>query len=194
MKCVWKKFWQLTSIGAVIAVAATTAPTATPSKRANELTLAALRPGRDKIVSPAKTFRGLEQDTDASDAFLWGDICTHRQLRVEVGPDHVIRTITAAFGYKPEIMAKCLASATEPKRLKLLETGHGLVLGDACSKVIEIYGKPESESPSVKSNEELELYFYAFDWAGSDVPQVLDVSCSSATGKVVEIMLAASSL
>jgi hypothetical protein len=194
LNCAWKKFWQFTSIVMVIAVAATAAPTAGPPNRANELTLAGLRPGRDKIVSPAKTFRGLEQDTDSSDAFLWGDICTHRQLRIEVGEDHVIRTITAAYGYKPEIMAKCLASVMEPKRLKLLETGHGLVLGDACSKAIETYGKPESESPSVKSNEELELYFYAFDWAGSDVPQVLDVSCSSATGKVVEIMLAASSL
>lgn len=194
MNCVWKKFWQLTSIVAVIAVAATITPTATQPKRANELTLAGLRPGRDKIISPAKTFRGLEQDTDPSGTLLWGDICTHRQLKVEAGKDHIIRAITAGYGYKPDIMAKCLASVTDPKRLKLLETGHGLVLGDACSKVIETYGKPESESPSANGNEALELYFYAFDWAGSDVPQVLDVTCSSTTGKVVEMMLAASSL
>jgi hypothetical protein len=36
--------------------------------------------------------------------------------------------------------------------------------------------------------------FYMFDWAGSDVPQVMEVSCDKETGRVVEIMLAFPSL
>jgi hypothetical protein len=36
--------------------------------------------------------------------------------------------------------------------------------------------------------------FYAFDWAGSDVPQVMEVLCERATGRVVEITLAFPSL
>ncbi|MGB0035302.1 MAG: hypothetical protein WBP79_07505 [Candidatus Acidiferrales bacterium] len=46
----------------------------------------------------------------------------------------------------------------------------------------------------MKGNEQLQLYFYGFDWAGPDVPQVMEVSCGEATGRVVEITLAASSL
>jgi hypothetical protein len=91
-------------------------------------------------------------------------------------------------------MPRCLETVMAPERLRLLRTGRGLLLGDACGRVTEIYGKPESESPSVKGFEKLELYLYSFGWAGSDVPQVMEVSCSQGTNKVVEIMLAASSL
>ncbi|MGA8220180.1 MAG: hypothetical protein WB780_00900 [Candidatus Acidiferrales bacterium] len=169
-------------------------PAAKAPRRLNEFTLAGLSPGRDKIDQPEKEFRGLKQDDAAKDAYLWGDVCTHRDLRVEVDSHHLVRTVTVSAFYKPEIMAKCLESVMAPERLRLLKSGHGLTLGDACSRVAEIYGKPQSESPSVKGTDQLELYFYSFGWAGSDVPQVMEVSCSEGAGKVVEIMLAASSL
>jgi hypothetical protein len=35
---------------------------------------------------------------------------------------------------------------------------------------------------------------YQFDWAGSDVPQVMEVLCARDTGRVVEITLAFPSL
>jgi len=42
------------------------------------------------------------------------------------------------------------------------------------------------------------LLYYAFDWAGSDVPQVMEVLCTvehdGKPGRVIEITLAASSL
>jgi hypothetical protein len=42
------------------------------------------------------------------------------------------------------------------------------------------------------------LLYYAFDWAGPDVPQVMEVLCAveqdGKLGRVVEITLAASSL
>jgi hypothetical protein len=50
------------------------------------------------------------------------------------------------------------------------------LLGDAGNRVMEIYGKPESESPSVRGSEQLELHFYGFGWAGSDVPQLMEIS------------------
>ena len=74
----------------------------------------------------------------------------------------------------------------------------GLRLGDSANRVTRLYGKPDSRSPSTKGGQKLELLYYAFDWAGPDVPQVMEVLCTvgkdGEPGRVVEITLAASSL
>ena len=189
-----KKFWQLASVVSILALALPAAPQVRDSKRSNELSLAGLRPGHDKLVSLQNIFRELDRDESITDALLWGDICTHRELRVEVDADKIVQTVTVDANYKPEIMAKCQAIVMALNRLKLLATGRGLQLGDPCSRVSEIYGKPESKSPSVRGSEQLELWLYSFDWAGTDVPQVMEVSCSASSKQVVAITLAASSL
>ena len=73
-------------------------------------------------------------------------------------------------------------------------TGLGLRIGDSQDRVIEFYGDPNSSGPAVKNGHELELMFYQFDWAGADVPQVMEVLCARDTGRVVEITLAFPSL
>src|SRR5262249_13115198 len=77
-------------------------------------------------------------------------------------------------------------------------TGKGLRLGSPMSQVLRLYGKPDSRGPSTKGGQQLELLYYAFDWAGPDVPQVMEVVCTvgkeGEPGRVVEITLAASSL
>ena len=193
MKLGSRKFWPFASWVAMLSSIPLASGLAN-SKRANELMLAGLRPGHDKIVTPQKSFRELERDQSVTDALLWGDICTHRELRVELDANKVVQTVTVENNYKPEIMAKCLPIVMAPSRLKLLATGHGLQLGDPCDRVGEIYGKPESESPSVRGSEQLELWLYSFDWAGAGVPQVMEVSCNAASKKVVAITLAASTL
>ena len=115
--------------------------------------------------------------------------CAWRRMRTASS-----KTVTVGSKYKPEVMAKCAASVMAPERLKLIASGHGLQLGDACGRIEEIYGKAESRSPSVKGSDKLELYLYTFDWAGPNVPQVMEVSCDAATQTVTEITLAASSL
>jgi hypothetical protein len=64
--------------------------------------------------------------------------------------------------------------------------------------VIELYGQPGTRGPSTKDGQQLELFYYAFDWAGPDVPQVMAVLCtpekSATPGRVVEITLMAPSL
>jgi hypothetical protein len=69
---------------------------------------------------------------------------------------------------------------------------------DSTGRVISLYGKPDSRSPSTKADQRLELLYYAFDWAGPDVPQVMEALCTvehdGKPGRVVEIALAASSL
>lgn len=189
-----KKFWQLASLVSILTLAVPATPEVRTSGRANELTLAGLRPGRDKLASPQKLFRELDRDESVTDALLWGDICTHRDLRVEVDANKIVQIVTVDTNYKPEIMAKCLPVVMARSRLKLLATGHGLQLGDPCSRVAEMYGKPESVSPSVRGSEQLELSLYSFDWAGSEVPHVMEVSCSTSSNQVVAITLAASSL
>ncbi|HWY45642.1 MAG TPA: hypothetical protein VNX66_19270 [Candidatus Sulfotelmatobacter sp.] len=83
-------------------------------------------------------------------------------------------------------------------RPPLLATGLGLTTFDSVSKVIALYGEPDSRSPSTKNGQPLELLYYAFDWAGPDVPQVMEVVCTAEKegkpGQVVEITLAAGSL
>jgi len=59
-------------------------------------------------------------------------------------------------------------------------------------------GNPNSRGPSTRGGQPLELLYYAFDWAGSDVPQVMQAVCTpekdGQPGQVVEITWAASSL
>jgi hypothetical protein len=189
-----KKFWRFASLVAVLSLAAQAAPGLMKSRRRNEQTLAGIRPGHDEITAPQKKFRELDRDESATEELLWGDICTHRELRVELNASKTVQVVTVDNNYKPEIMAKCLPLASAPSRLKLLATGQGLQLGDRCERVGQIYGKPESESPSVRGSEQLELWLYSFDWAGAGVPQVMEVSCDAASKKVVAITLAASTL
>ena len=71
-------------------------------------------------------------------------------------------------------------------------------LAQPTTKVVQLYGEPDSRSPSTKDGQPLELWYYAFDWAGPDVPQVMEVLCTrekdGQPGHVVEITLAAPSL
>jgi hypothetical protein len=66
------------------------------------------------------------------------------------------------------------------------------------SAAILLYGNADSRSPSTKNGQPLELLYYAFDWAGPDVQQVMEVVSTApkagAPGRVVEITLAAGSL
>lgn len=194
MKRASRRLWRLASGTAAFGLILPVGEAPHAHSRVNELTLAGLRPGRDKIVEPQKSFRELTLDPDVKDGLVWGDICTHRQMRIELDAEKKIRTITLSYGYKPEIMTKCLPSVNSPETLKVVQTGHGLNLGDVCLRVNQIYGKPESVSPSVKGTEKLKLSMYSFDWAGADVPQVMETTCDPAKNQVVEIMLAASSL
>jgi len=72
-----------------------------------------------------------------------------------------------------------------------------IATGSPAPQVLQLYGEPDSRSPSTKDGERLELLHYAFDWAGLDVSQVIEVCTVASDGKpgrVVEITLAATSL
>jgi hypothetical protein len=160
--------------------------------KANELTLAGLRPGTDTFVRAKQVTLGWGNGRSSGDALTeWFDPCRDVSLSIEVDKDKRIQIIrTASWSGSTADCSKML-----PGRWK---TGLGLRVDDLPAKVAQLYGEPDSKSPSSKGGQQLELWYYAFDWAGPDVPQVMEVLCTvnegGKPGRVVEITLAAPSL
>jgi hypothetical protein len=164
----------------------------TLSHRVNEMELAGLRPGRDGLARAAqlnKEFgKGKEQPGDQT---IWLDACRDLSLILDSNKQKQIEIIRVS-PYAGSTV-DCSVSAPSPWK-----TGHGLHVGDTVLKVLQLYGEPDSKSPSTRDGQPLELWYYAFDWAGPDVPQVMEVLCTrekeGQPGRVVEITLAAPSL
>jgi hypothetical protein len=160
--------------------------------RMNELSLAGLRPGRDTLTRAAllnKQFgEGKERPADQT---VWLDMCRDLSLTIDSGKERRVEVIRV--GAYSGSTADCSVTLPSPWR-----TGQGLRVGDPAAKLIQLYGPPDSKSPSTRDGQPLELWYYAFDWAGPDVPQVMEVLCTrekeGQPGRVVEITLAAPSL
>lgn len=191
------KYWLSTSALGACLIAATLPPNAQPQepaalKRVNEVTLAGLRPGRETLAAAEKRYKAKYREAklgrEEANVKEWWDACNGKALRLEVDAKGVIRSVTVtSLAMRVE---ECSEKAAQIAHHKFWFTGRGLKLGDPRDRVIDLYGEPSSSGPSVKGDRELELLSYAFDWAGSDVPQLLEVSCDRATGRVVEITLA----
>jgi hypothetical protein len=155
--------------------------------------LAGLRPGKDKMPSARTTLGGAKGEIlrDDAEAVHWRDGCDGRELRIERDENQLIQSVTVS---KIPFVRDCTDRPSFGRAGDRWKTGRGLGIGDKCARVVELYGKPNSRGPSVKGDVELELLYYAFDWAGSEVPQVMEVDCERRTGQVVEITLASPSL
>jgi hypothetical protein len=157
----------------------------------NELTLAGLRPGRDTLGRATQLYKAVDPKQSTNDSqTVWVDICARHTLTVDFDNEKKIQVIRTALSPTP---AKCRAVST-----MRWTTGHGLGVGDSTARLAELYGKPDSKSPSTRDGQPLELWYYAFDWAGPDVPQVMEVLCTREAdgqpGHIIEITLAAPSL
>jgi hypothetical protein len=200
LKRVSKKFWLCVSILACLSPAIRVHPAVrTPSAarqtatRANELTLAGLRPGRDTLDAARKLYgeTGLRTDDSDPHTLTWTDPCRQRSLHIEADDNGVIQTIAVA---QLHLRMPCRKEVFDKLRSDLWKTGHGIAPGDARARVLAAYGPPNSDGPSTGEGRELESLYYAFDWAGSDVPQVMQVYCDHDAGRALEITLAAPSL
>jgi hypothetical protein len=159
--------------------------------RANELTLAGLRPGRDTLNRAMQLYHTVDPKSSTNDSqTVWLDACARHTLTVDFDDDKKIQVIRTGLNPTP---AKCRAVS-----MNVWKTGHGLGVGDTIVRLSQLYGEPDSKSPSTRDGQPLELWYYAFDWAGPDVPQVMEVLCTRESegqpGRVVEITLAAPSL
>jgi hypothetical protein len=155
----------------------------------NETLLAGLRPGRDTFAAAEKRFKGRnlseEQDSGSKE---WRDQCSGRSIHLELDAKSVIQRITiTTLGSKE---GKCTDRRPDFLDPRNWLTGLGLGMGDSQDRVFGIYGEPNSNGPASKNGLELALFSYQFDWAGADVPQIMEVLCARDTGRVVEITLA----
>jgi hypothetical protein len=163
------------------------------AQHVNESTLAGLRPGRDTLKRAEQLYKSPEDSIQEQGESSWKDSCHKRSLIVSYDHKQTIETIRVSR-ISDSIDADC------PNELKRnpWRTGHGLAINDSTAKVLELYGDPDSKSPSTRGGQPLELWYYAFDWAGPEVPQVMEVLCTRKVdgdpGRVVEITLAAPSL
>lgn len=182
-------------LSAVLLVAQTThqrVTAKTSAHRVNEFTLAGLRPGRDTANRAIALYREPSNSKQEQESQLkWVKSCQTQSLTLDLDSDRkilVIRTVEMSW-----LVGHC--AHLTPGTWK---TGLGLRVGDRAAKVAQLYGAPDSKSPSTRDGQPLELWYYAFDWAGPDVPQVLQVLCTrqkeGQPARVVEITLAAPSL
>ena len=181
--------------------------TATVTARRNdELTLAGLRPGQDNLLKAQKLFRKPSVTKFDGTNPIWNDKCRNQSLSIITDADSGTIQEVRVFENKSKFASAtpsssvpesgCASSSGETRSRWI--TGHGLLVGSSCSNVFELYGQPGSRGPSTKDGQQLELLYYAFDWAGPDVPQVMAVLCtpgsSAKPGRVVDITLMAPSL
>jgi hypothetical protein len=200
LKRVWTKFWLCASLllaapGISFPGGFLAAQDDVPrlSHKINETLLAGLRPGRDTFAIAEKRFKqkNLNEDRD-SGSKEWRDTCSGRTIHLELDAKSVIQSITlTTLGLRNGKCSERQAEFLDPKNWA---TGLGLRLGDSQDRVVDYYGEPNSSGPASKNGQDLALMFYQFDFAGSDVPQVMEVLCARDTGRVVEITLAFPSL
>ena len=197
MKRGWTRFWL--SVSGISLMAAIAAPPGWPQsgnalRRNHELRLAGLLPGRTAIAK-AEILLGKASKRDSyNQSAIWKK-CDGQELIVDLDGKGIVQQIRAVKNAGEQSNPDC--SRLESGASKWA-TGAGLRIGHTTSRVLQLYGQPDSRSPSTKDGQRLELLYYAFDWAGPDVPQVMEVLCTvekdGKPGRVVEITLAASSL
>lgn len=202
------RFWASISLGLLMSLAAfaqapnsgrRSSSTAEPRK-VNELTLAALRPGRDFAVRAVQLFGKPDLQSADRRSMSWGfegaDGAFY--LNLDVDKMNVVQSIRVSHGDGPSGVMLPKHTSFSTRSTRTWGTGRGLRVWDPAPRVVQLYGEPDSRSPSTKDGRKLELLYYAFDWAGTDVPQVMEVLCTvehdSNPGRVVEITLAAPSL
>jgi hypothetical protein len=195
------KFWLSASLvlaaaSAAVAASARISPPGTgqsATRHTNEILLAGLRPGRDTFAMAEKRFKGKSISGEANSGIReWRDDCSGRSIHLEVDTKSVIQSVTITTLGNQE--GKCSDRRPDFLDPRNWLTGLGLRMGDSQDRVVGLYGEPNSSGPASKNGQELELMHYQFDWAGSDVPQVMEVLCARDTGRVVEITLAFPSL
>ena len=148
-----------------------------------------MQPGRDALSAALKRYSEKYSDREtAANIKRWFDPCTGRSLSLELDSRSMIQAITVSLLIRQQ--GECADRRFGLVAVQAWVTGRGLRIGDNQDKIIQLYGEPTSSGPSVNGDHELEFMYYAFDWAGSDVPQVMEIHCARETGRVVEMTLA----
>lgn len=147
-----------------------------PSTRPHELTLARLRPGKDRISAADRIYDAALRHSlpGSSGQPEWYNACTGHFLRVETTDEGVIESVTvSALGPR---RTDCGATSPDFLHRNYWKTGKSLALGDTRKRVLALYGPPDSSGPSTQQGRELELMFYSYEELGTEVPQVMEIT------------------
>lgn len=150
---------------------------------AAELTLAGLRPGRDKLDRAIRLYgkRYTQAFANTPDLLLWADQRKRLFLRLELQEDRTIDAVTvASFGPESAPAADLPAVAAA--------SGRGLRLGDLLEKCLQLYGRPYFRGPSTEGGRELLLVVYKFN-VSEDQPQILETSYDPKTLRLLKMTL-----
>lgn len=149
---------------------------------AEELTVARLRPGRDKMARAVALYgKGYKTDPTTRDLPIWADVKRGVFLRLELRDDQMINAVTiAAFG--PD----GVPPATLPPAAEA--SGRGLRLGDPLERALKLYGPPYFQGPSTEAGRDLILVVHKFS-AEKDQPQILETNFDAKTRRLVKMTL-----
>jgi hypothetical protein len=158
-----------------------------PSERNFEWKLAGVLPGHTTFRR-AKAIMG-EGFSDISDYKATWTTC-EKELLIQADHKGIVKVVRVARISDKRAGIDCFGSASGESTWV---TGRGLGLDDSTERITQLYGQADSQKPSMKGGQQLELLHYTFDRAGRDVPQVMEVLCTLAKnrepGRVVEIKL-----
>ena len=158
-----------------------------PARVHNELQLGGLRPGWNTLQDALRRFgpHWYHPTPNETGIYEWNDPRRHWLLRLEVGGGDVIQAIT---------IEQTPARAAPPAATRLPasadRTGLGIELGDRRQALLDRYGRPFFEGPSVLDGQRVALVVFNFSWAGSDKPQILESSFDPA-GRLIKMTLTA---
>jgi len=144
--------------------------------RQNETTSAGLLPARTSITK-AQAILGDSTIEDAQNHSAAWRSCSGDLPYVDSDDKGIVQQVRAEKARAPKRENGCNFTGSSESKWS---TRLGLRLGSPAPQVLQLYGEPDSRSPSTKDGERLELLYYAFDWAGLDVPQVIEVLCTVA--------------
>lgn len=159
-----------------------------------ESEIAGLRPGQDTTRKAYHRFgkdrihKGLSQPGSV----VWLDVCNSQVLSVAFDTNDIIRDVKIQHTLGV-INADCdVRSYSRSVRSRMGGTGHGLLFGDRCDRVQQVYGSPHSVEHSARGKQESNSFVYRFN-RGTKGPQLtLEITCDSASRQVSTIELAAS--
>ncbi len=152
---------------------------------AEELTLARLRPGRDKLARAVALYGKRYGPVDPSTPGLplWADARKRLFLRLELRDDQnqTIESVTVSSFGPDGVPSTTLPAGADA-------SGRGLRLGDPLEKALRLYGPPYFQGPSREGGRELILVVHKFS-AEKDQPQILETSYDSETRRLVKMTL-----
>jgi hypothetical protein len=164
------------------------------ARQVTESEIAGLHPGQDAMRKAYHRFGKdrVNKELSQPGSAVWLDVCNRQMLSVAFDTNDIIRDVR--IQHTPGVTnADCdLRSYSRSVRSRMGGTGHGLIFGDRCDRVQEVYGSPHSGEHSARGGQESHSFVYHFDRGSKGTKLTLEITCDSTSRQVRTIALSAS--